>query len=146
MNKLPPALKKAFGIPEEGEPKEYLEIERLNDKLDSFEYSFRKASISRASALRARGRAEIERQFGAEFAAFGLDGQTIDKVLKLATKYREAEKGVTKKIESLLIEIRAGGLTSTEGKKEESEDTGGFLGFMKGGETEGKKEDGEDKA
>ena len=29
----------------------------------------------------ARGRAEIERQFGAEFAAFGLDGQTIDKVL-----------------------------------------------------------------
>ena len=74
--------------------------------------------------------------------------------MKLATKYREAEKGVTKKIESLLIEIRAGGLTSTEGKKEghtegkkdKSEDTGGFLGFMKGGETEGKKEDGEDKA
>ena len=40
---------------EAGEPKEYLEIERLNDKLDSFEYSFRKASISRASALRVRG-------------------------------------------------------------------------------------------
>ena len=45
-NGLPPALAKALGV--DNGPKEFLEIERLNEKLGSFEYSFNKASTSPA--------------------------------------------------------------------------------------------------
>ena len=82
---LPPGLAKALGVPTPGEPKEFLKIEKLNSKLDSYEYSFRKASLSKASALRARARSELEKKLGAEFAAFGLDARTLDKVIQAAS-------------------------------------------------------------
>ena len=105
---LPAGLAKALGV-EEG-PKEYLQIERLNTKLQSFEYSFTKASISKASALRTRSKQEIERQFGAEFEGFGLDSETVEKVFKAAKAYRRAEERVTKKLETSLLTLRASGL------------------------------------
>ena len=105
---LPAGLAKALGV-EEG-PKEYLQIERLNTKLQSFEYSFTKASISKASALRTRSKQEIERQFGAEFEGFGLDAETVEKVFKAAKAYRRAEERVTKKLETSLLTLRASGL------------------------------------
>ena len=110
---LPPALAKALGV--SAEPKEYLQIEKLNSKLESYEYSFRKASISKSSALRIRGKQEIERQFGLEFEAFGLDAATCEKVLKAAKAYRRAEERVAKQIEVARIELRAAGLSAAGG-------------------------------
>ena len=78
---LPPPLAKALGVG--GEPKEYLQIEKLNEKLTSFEYSLRKASVSPASAKRERARQSLARQFGSEFAAFGLDAATVERVLEI---------------------------------------------------------------
>ena len=112
---LPPALAKALG--QSGEPKEYLTIERLNSKLQSFEYSFEKASVSKASALRTRGSQELERKFGNELAAFGLDSETVEQVFKAAKSYRRTEEKVTKKLDKALIELRASGLKKKKGSK-----------------------------
>lgn len=111
---LPPALAKALGV-QDG-PKEYLEIEKLNSKLESYEFSFTKASISKSSALRKRGRQEIERQFGATFESFGLDTETVNKIYQSAKAYRRAEERVTKKLETKLIELRTTSLSVEAGK------------------------------
>ena len=108
---LPPALAKALGMT--NEPKEYLEIERLNEKLQSFEFSFQKASVSSASALRKKTKADIERQLGAEFSSFGLDALTTNKVFAAASKYRSEEEKVTKRLEATLTQLRAMTLTPT---------------------------------
>jgi len=106
---LPPALAKALGVSDE--PKEYLKIEKMNEKLLSYEYSFTKASVSPQTAKRTQRRAEIERQLGSEFRAFGLDTATVDKVYQEAKAYRKAEEKVTKKLETLLVTLRASGLS-----------------------------------
>lgn len=108
---LPPALAKALGMT--NEPKEFLEIERLNEKLTSFEFSFRKAETSAGSALRVKTKADIERQLGKEFQSFGLDALTVDTVFKAAATYRGAEEKVTKRLEALQIKLRALTLTPT---------------------------------
>jgi hypothetical protein len=108
---LPPALAKALGM--DNGPKEFLEIERLNEKLGSFEYSFRKASTSPASALRVKTKADIERQLGAEFQSFGLDGLTVEKVFNAASTYRQKEENVAKRLETILNQLRAITLTPT---------------------------------
>ena len=110
---LPPVLAKALGV--DSGPKEYLEIEKLNDKLQSFEYSFAKNSLSEASAKRTRGKQEIERQLGAEFQSFGLDTATVEKVYDAAKNYRKAEEQVTKKIElSLMCVAESRSLSTSE--------------------------------
>ena len=106
---LPPALAKALGM--DNGPKEYLEIERLNEKLGSFEYSFRKASTSPASALRVKTKADIERQLGAEFRSFGLDGLTVEKVFNAASGYRQKEEQLAKRLEAVVNQLRAITLT-----------------------------------
>ena len=117
---LPPALAKALGV--DGGPKEYLEIEKLNEKLQSFEYSFAKNSLSEASAKRSRGKQEIERQLGAEFQSFGLDTATVEKVYDAAKRYRKAEEQVTKKIELSLMCVAGSRFLSTSGRKNTSRD------------------------
>ena len=102
---LPPALAKALGV--SNEPKEFLQIERLNEKLNSFEYSFRKVSTSPGSALRVKTKADIERQLGAEFQSFNLDALTIEKVFNAALTYRKAEEVVTKRLEGVQAQLRA---------------------------------------
>ena len=98
---LPPPLAKALGVG--GEPKEYLQIEKLNEKLTSFEYSLRKASVSPASAKRERARQSLARQFGSEFAAFGLDAATVERVLEATKAYRKKEERLTSQIEKKLM-------------------------------------------
>ena len=101
---LPPALAKALGM--SNDPKEYLKIEKLNDKLTSFEFSFQKATASKVSALRAKSKADVERQFGAEFKEFGLSQETVDKVFKAAAAYRQGEEKVTKRLEAIAFQFR----------------------------------------
>ena len=95
------------------EPKEFLEIEKLNDKLRSFEYSFDKASTSQASALRSKSKADVERQFGAEFTAFNLEKEKVDMVFTAAVKYRKAEEKATKRLEAIAAQFRAATLAPT---------------------------------
>ncbi|EOD30496.1 hypothetical protein EMIHUDRAFT_456568 [Emiliania huxleyi CCMP1516] len=138
---LPPPLAKALGVG--GEPKEYLQIEKLNEKLTSFEYSLRKASVSPASATRERARQSLARQFGSEFAAFGLDAATVERVLEATKAYRKKEERLTSQIEKKLMAVRAdkllakgggkgGGSKHAEGEASaEGEEQGG--GFLSGG-------------
>jgi len=138
---LPPPLAKALGVG--GEPKEYLQIEKLNEKLTSFEYSLRKASVSPASAKRERARQSLARQFGSEFAAFGLDAATVERVLEATKAYRKKEERLTSQIEKKLMAVRAdkllargggkgGGSKHAEGEASaEGEEQGG--GFLSGG-------------
>mmetsp|Transcript_25303 Transcript_25303/g.75333 ORF Transcript_25303/g.75333 Transcript_25303/m.75333 type:complete len:561 (-) Transcript_25303:81-1763(-) len=138
---LPPPLAKALGVG--GEPKEYLQIEKLNEKLTSFEYSLRKASVSPASAKRERARQSLARQFGSEFAAFGLDAATVERVLEATKAYRKKEERLTSQIEKKLMAVRAdkllargggkgGGSKHAEGEASaEGEEKGG--GFLSGG-------------
>ena len=106
---LPPALAKALGMT--NEPKEYLTIERLNDKLTSFEYSFQKAATSPGSAQRKKAKSDIERQLGAEFQSFNLDGLTVDKVFQASAGYRKQEEAVTKQLEAVDAKLRTITLT-----------------------------------
>jgi hypothetical protein len=62
-----------------GEPLEYLKVQRLNDKLDSFRYSLQKAEEGPRAALRERRRREFRRAFGTE-----LEQSLSDKQVKLS--------------------------------------------------------------
>eukprot|EP00966_Prymnesium_polylepis_P293898 6787644-Prymnesium_polylepis.1 len=114
------------------DPKEYLQIEKLNDKLTSFEYSFQKASTSKVSALRAKSKADVERQFGAEFQAFNLDQEKVDQVFKAAAAYRQAEEKVTKRLEAIALQFRQATLNPTAAPKM----AGAGAGAAAGAETE----------
>lgn len=65
------------------------------------------------SALRAKSKGDVERQFGAEFQAFNLDQQTVDKVFKAAAAYRQAEEKVTKRLEAIAFKFREATLNPT---------------------------------
>jgi hypothetical protein len=57
-----------------GEPVEYLKVQRLNDKLDSFRYSLQKAEEGARPALSEKRRGDFRRAFGLE-----LEGSLSDK-------------------------------------------------------------------
>ena len=61
----------------------------------------------RGSALRVKTKADIERQLGAEFQSFNLDGLTVEKVFNAAATYRKAEEKVAKRIEAIQSQLRA---------------------------------------
>ena len=77
---LPPQLAKALGLGKE--PKEYLAIERLNAKLQSFDYSFAKAATSKEKALLASERLALDRRFGLEVSAMGLETEAVREIAK----------------------------------------------------------------
>mmetsp|Transcript_142085 Transcript_142085/g.250550 ORF Transcript_142085/g.250550 Transcript_142085/m.250550 type:complete len:756 (-) Transcript_142085:184-2451(-) len=102
---LPPALASALGFGKE--PKEFLEIERLNDKLQSFDYSLTKAMISKESALRANRKLSLQQRIGSELASFDLSADTVKKLEEAEKKYRKREERLDKALEKKLRELRA---------------------------------------
>merc|ERR1740139_1307336 len=84
---LPAPLAKALGLSKE--PKEYLAIERLNAKLQSFDYSFAKATTSKETALRASERLALERRFGSEVSAMGLETEAVREIVKAEQQFRK---------------------------------------------------------
>lgn len=59
------------------EPKEFLQVERLNGKLQSFSYSLAKAATSKEVALRLNERINFQRKFGAALASSELADEEI---------------------------------------------------------------------
>lgn len=104
-NSLQRALDEFLG--ETDEPEEFLTIERLNDKLESYEYSFNKASVSKTAALRPQVLKALQRRFGIDLASFDLDSETIDKIKQAAEKYSNKDYDLKKKLGEALAEARA---------------------------------------
>jgi signal peptide peptidase SppA len=105
---LPPQLAKALGLGKE--PKEYLVIERLNAKLQSFDYSFAKATASKETALRASERLALERRFGSEVSAMGLETETVRQIAKAEQQFRKIDEAVGKELAAAMRTLRAASL------------------------------------
>ena len=106
---LPPPLAKLLGVSKE--PKEFLRVERLNGKLQSFNYSLTKAATSKDAALRTNERMNFERRFGATLAAAELSDETIEAIVKTATKYRKADRLLRLQQEKKMRELRMAALS-----------------------------------
>eukprot|EP00967_Tisochrysis_lutea_P108155 scaffold167392_cov31-Tisochrysis_lutea.AAC.1 len=102
---LPPPLAKALGLSKE--PKEFLSIERLNNKLQSFDYSFEKATISREAALRSARETSFRRTWAAELAALELDSKQLEAIEKATKRYRKAQGLIQAKLEKAQRKLRA---------------------------------------
>lgn len=105
---LPPQLAKALGLGKE--PKEYLAIERLNAKLQSFDYSFAKATTSKETALRASERLSLERRFGSEVSAMGLETEAVREIAKAEQQFRKIDDAIAKELAGAMRTLRASSL------------------------------------
>lgn len=102
---LPPALAKALGITKE--PEEFLKIERLNEKLESFDYSLTKATMSPEAALRQKEKLSLQRRLGKELASFDLGAKAVRNIQKDLEKYRMEDTKLKDKLEKKLQTMRA---------------------------------------
>ena len=102
---LPPKLAKALGLT--NEPKEFLKVERLNDKLQSFTYSMEKASTGKATALRRSRQRSFARSFGAELAAMDLTTTQLKRIETAAKRYQESLATIEKRQEKSVGTLRA---------------------------------------
>jgi len=107
---LPPALAKFLGMSKE--PKEYLKVERLNNKLQSFDYSLGKATVSKESALRTSREQEFRRVWGAELASLDLTAKQLDAIEKGTERYRKAQAKLQRQLETNTRKLRAATLAA----------------------------------
>lgn len=135
LDQLPPPLAKALGLSKE--PKEYLKIERLNAKLSSFDYSLAKATVSKESALRAAERIALERRFGAEIAAFGLDSEAVRAIGKAEERFRKADRRLSAQLEKKTRALRANALGKANGGGGAAEDADESDGHESDGANDG---------
>jgi len=120
----PPSLLKAFGVQPSTDPKEYLKIERLNEKLESFDYSLQKAVVSKKAASRQQQKLSFNRRFGAELASFNLDTKVLEDIAALEQNYRESDAYLRASLSELLSEMRTNAM-------EGGNSSGMMAGFMK---------------
>jgi len=89
----PSPLALAFGKPRTpGEPAELLRIERLNERMESFRYSLRKADEGRRPALAAKRQRDFERAYG--IALGGLSEKQAQRLATADQKFREIDQRV----------------------------------------------------
>jgi len=89
----PSPLALAFGKPRTpGEPAELLRIERLNERMESFRYSLRKADEGRRPALAAKRLRDFERAYG--IALGGLSEKQAQRLATADQKFREIDQRV----------------------------------------------------
>lgn len=88
-----------------GEPLEYLKIERLNDKLESFRYSLLKADQGKRAALTEKKRRDFERTYGIQTAH--LTDKQVSDLAAADTKFREADERSVEAIDAVTRELRA---------------------------------------
>jgi hypothetical protein len=104
-DELPAPLARALGMLKE--PKEFLKIELLNNKLQSFDYSFDKATISKESALRASREVSFRRVWAAELSNLGLNSKQLEAIGKATERYRKAQKTLMRQLEKNQRMLRA---------------------------------------
>jgi len=105
---LPPMLAQALGLPPStSEPKEYLDVERLNEKLSSYEYSLQKATISKEAALRSNELAQLERRLGRELRSFALSADAVLRIARAEKAFRRRDSELKRELAANLVELRA---------------------------------------
>jgi len=97
-DELPPPLAKFLGMSKE--PKEFLSISQLSSKLDSFDYSLEKASVSKEAALRTNLRRRFERTLGKELASLNLTTKQIEQIEKASLRFAKIDGALKKQLES----------------------------------------------
>ena len=105
-SKMPPFLQLLSKGGKGAEPVEYLKVERLNDKLLSFDFSLRKVQDGRRVALAHRRRQDFSKAFGEELGATLTDEQ-IQKIIVIDKGYREAEDRQQARIDEATRELRS---------------------------------------
>ena len=88
-----------------GEPVEMLKIERLNDRLDSFEYSLEKLDKGRRGALLDKRRKDFERAYG--MVVTHLTDKQLALLLSGDQRFRTRDEQILQQIESTTQELRA---------------------------------------
>lgn len=104
-DELPAPLAKALGVSKE--PQEFLKIELLNKKLQSFDYSFDKATVSKESAIRASREASFRRVWAAELSNLGLSSKQLEAINKATERYRKAQGALLRELERNQRKLRA---------------------------------------
>ena len=86
-------------------PREYLTIEYLGDRLSSYDFSLRRATVSRADALAANRRRVLRRRFADDLGA--LSDSALAGIVAAEAEWREKASGVAKDAEKARKEMRA---------------------------------------
>lgn len=102
------------------EPAELLKIDVFDSKLESFDYSFIKAEISQAEALRRKQLADLARAFG---AVGDLDVSQLQRLRRAEAKLKARTSRTAKRVARLLPKLRA--LMVDQGAESAGEDHDG---------------------
>ncbi|EKX41700.1 hypothetical protein GUITHDRAFT_141705 [Guillardia theta CCMP2712] len=109
-----------FGMPmKPGEPQDLFKIERLNERLENFQYSFEKADSGRRSALISKKRKEFERNYGIQIGSL-TDKQAnflpraaqiflfqIESIIMAEKRYREIDERLLDEVDKNSQELRS---------------------------------------
>jgi len=87
-----------------GAPEEFLKVERLNDRYDSFAYSLEKATVAPATALANARRRDLQRRFGDEIGL--LSDSQMAALVRAEESYKEQAKEASKEIQEAAKEVR----------------------------------------
>jgi len=95
-----------FGMPmKPGEPQDLFKIERLNERLENFQYSFEKADSGRRSALISKKRKEFERNYGIQIGS--LTDKQIESIIMAEKRYREIDERLLDEVDKNSQELRS---------------------------------------
>lgn len=97
----------------------YLEIKRMNDKLDSYDLSFEAATVSQVQAERRRKAMEFGKKFDAALGSLSED--ECNAILEANKKWAMIDAQLAGRMNEVLAEMRAASLESG-GKKSRSDD------------------------
>jgi len=95
----------------------YLEIKRMNDKLDSYSLSFEAATVSEIQAERRRKSMDFSKKFGAALGSLSEDER--DAIFEANKKWAMTDKRLMEQMNQLLAQMRAAALESG-GKRSKS--------------------------
>ena len=114
---LPPILRKLSGLPDSkpASEREYLKIERLNDKLDSFEFSFSKALGGKQSAIASRRRRTFADSLVKEVGP--LTDAQLEALASAGAKFQREYVQLRKKADDAQRDLRLAIIGSRDGDK-----------------------------
>ena len=96
----------------------YLEIKRMNDKLDSYSLSFEAATVSEIQAERRRKSMDFSKKFGGALGSLSEDER--DAIFEANKKWAMTDKRLMEQMNQLLAQMRAAALESG-GKRSKSD-------------------------
>eukprot|EP00929_Paragymnodinium_shiwhaense_P073413 TRINITY_DN3739_c0_g1_i1.p1 TRINITY_DN3739_c0_g1~~TRINITY_DN3739_c0_g1_i1.p1 ORF type:complete len:669 (+),score=225.89 TRINITY_DN3739_c0_g1_i1:97-2103(+) len=102
---------------EVGAPQEYLKIERINERYESYAFSLEKATVGTAPALAAARRRDLRHRFGEEVG--DLTDEQLATIVRIEAEYKDAAKQAAREVEDAARELRL--FAIGEGELEEAQ-------------------------